>query len=179
MPITWRLSAESLLRAARALEPIVEADRKALADPTRDPPEESIRAGVGSIHMMLIGMAIENLAKALFVAANPALRDPDRLARELQTHTLVEFLEQGQLEMDEQDWFLCERLETFVVWAGRYPVPTKLENYLPRQHPAGGSSPLTFTSSEDRARIDRLVEQLTRLAIQEVELEDSDDLPTA
>ena len=155
-PLAWQASADSLMRAARALVPSIEADGRAASDPaatTFEPP-------VTPVYMLLVGLAVENLAKAVHVARTQSAVGGDRLAKDLKTRSLLDLLRRVGLELDDEA-YLVERLEVFVTWAGRYPTPLKLDDYLPRTQPSGGSGPLTGFHSTDPERVEALVERLT------------------
>jgi hypothetical protein len=156
-PLAWQSSADSLMRAARTLLPSIEADGRAASGPAAtvfEPP-------VTPVYMLLVGLAMENLAKAVHVARRQSAVRGDRLANDLKTHSLLDLLRRVGLELDEDEAYLVERLEACVTWAGRYPIPLKLDAYLPRTHPSGGSGPLTGFHSSDPERVEALVERLT------------------
>ncbi len=155
-PLAWRSSADSLMRAARTLLPSIEADRRAASDPA----ETSFEPPVTLAYMLLVGLAVENLAKAVHVARKQSAVDGDRLANALKTHSLLDLLQGVGLELNQDEAYLVERLEAFVTWAGRYPTPLKLDDYLPRSHASGGSGPLTVFLSSDPERGEALVERL-------------------
>lgn len=159
-PRAWQASADSLLRAARAMIPLMERDTSVASDPAAvsfDPP-------VAPVYMLLVGLAVENLAKGVQVARMQAALSGDKLAKDLKTHSLFDLLKDVGLELDEYDAYLVERLEVFVAWAGRYPIPTRLEGFLPRTHPSGGSGPLPSFDSGDPIRAEAIVRRL-RLTI--------------
>lgn len=71
--------------------------------------------------MFLVGLAMENLAKAVHVARTRSAVGGDRLIDDLKTHSLLHLLGRVGIELDADEAYLVERLETFVTWAGRYP----------------------------------------------------------
>lgn len=157
MPFAWRMTAESLLRAARALVPLMQADNRASLDPmqnTFDPP-------VTPVYMLLAGLVIENLAKARLVAerSSPATVGED-LAGDLKTHNLIDLLDRARLTLTADESHLAERLQAFVEWAGRYPIPATLESQLPGTHPLGGSGPLNYFLGSDPAAIEAIAARL-------------------
>jgi hypothetical protein len=83
--------------------------------------------GVVSSTMLLLGLSFENLIKGVYVARNPTLVDRARLDRSLWRadggHGIRVFAKSLiALEQVEED--LLDRLQTYVVWAGRFPIPT-------------------------------------------------------
>jgi len=157
-PSSWLYSAEALMRAARGLLPTMEADKRRLVDPT---PATGFEAPVTPIYILLVGLAIENLVKGIYVARNPTACSSDNLPSELTKHKTIEFFERLDLSFSQAEGHLLERIETFVLWAGRYPIPRKLDDLLPRNHPEGGSGPLTYVTSTDFEMLEALISRLT------------------
>ena len=157
MPDAWRMTADSLMRAAGTLVPLVEADTRAALDPSQNTFEDP----VAPVFMLLAGLAIENLAKAKLVEgrSSPATVG-DALAPDLKSHDLVDLLHRAGLTLSDDESYLAERLQAFVEWAGRYPIPVKLEGQLPRTHPLGGSGPLNGFFGSDPGAIEALAARL-------------------
>jgi len=94
--------------------------------------------GVVSSTMLLLGLSFENLIKGVYVARNPALVDRARLDRSLWRadggHGIRVFAKSLiALEQVEED--LLDRLQEYVVWAGRFPIPTKSGRYHQNRSP--------------------------------------------
>ncbi len=88
--------------------------------------------GAVSSTLLLLGLAFENLIKGVYVARNPALVDRNRLDRSLWQsdggHGITDFAKRLMpLTSDEEE--LLNRLQEYVVWAGRFPIPTKSGRY--------------------------------------------------
>jgi hypothetical protein len=47
MPVMWRLTADQLLRASRALVSLIEADNRAMNDPSQQVFESSVECATG------------------------------------------------------------------------------------------------------------------------------------
>jgi len=110
---------------------------------------------------MLAGFAIENLAKGLIIEGRSfSPTERDRLVKELTSHDLLRLLDDAGVALTEDETYLVERLETFLVWAGRYPIPLTVEDSLPRTHPRGGWGPLTNFTGTDVDAIEALVARL-------------------
>jgi hypothetical protein len=78
--------------------------------------------------MMLLGLALENLAKGLIVAANPsALQIRGGAVRYPwgQKHLSVDLLRQAGYVPSADEAALVEILVEFVRWAGRFPAPLR------------------------------------------------------
>lgn len=121
--------------------------------------------GVVSSTMLLLGLAFENLIKGVYVARKPALVDRIRLDRSLwQTdggHGIRDFAKSlMRLEPDEEE--LLDRLQEYVVWAGRFPVPTKAGRYHQNLSPVNKHQ----FSTADFDTADRLFGKLKELLLQ-------------
>jgi hypothetical protein len=158
LPVTWRLMAESLLRAARALVPLIEADWRA----AQDPDQQEFEHPVAEVYMLLAGLAIENLAKAMLVEGSPTpVTKRGVLVRRLLSHDLMRLLDQTGLTFTAEEIDLAERLQVFVQWAGRYPVPVRVDDKLPRVQRPGGAAPPNYIMGSDFDDIDALAAKLS------------------
>jgi hypothetical protein len=93
-------------------------------------------------------------------AGHSSPTEGDRLAKDLASHDLLRLLGRAGITLNEAESYLVERLEVFVTWAGRYPIPLTLEGYLPRTAPHGGSGSLRIYLSSDPDMIECLPERL-------------------
>ena len=137
-PLSWTLSADELLRSFGLL-----VDQEALDMPARRQKPEKYLPNVCSVAMMLAGLAIENLLKAIYISANPAFNESGKF--NVATHDLLKLADDINLALTEEERVLIERLEQFLTWAGRYPVPLFTEDMRPRIFPSsGGAAPRNF-----------------------------------
>ena len=91
---------------------------------------EIVPAEVGFVAMMLAGLALENLAKALVIRREGlGAASSGRLPAYLEKHGIRVYLSRGKFKLSMEDRELVERLERFVMWAGRYPVPKNVQGY--------------------------------------------------
>jgi hypothetical protein len=80
---------------------------------------------------LLAGLAIENQVKALIVARQISSGEKPRSAREVlnlfpngkHQHNLVRLAGCAQVQLSDPECTLLTRLSSFVMWAGRYPIP--------------------------------------------------------
>lgn len=73
------------------------------------------------IALMLAGLALEGLFKARHVMAHND-RPPH-------THELVQLAERDKVPLSQEEMGLLQRLTQFIMWSGRYPVPTGPEKH--------------------------------------------------
>jgi hypothetical protein len=76
----------------------------------------SIRVAAFPVWLMISGMALELLYKAIIIAKR---HEPASI------HDLPRLAEQAQVPMTEKEIGLLRILSESIVWAGRYPVPKK------------------------------------------------------
>jgi hypothetical protein len=81
---------------------------------------------VAPVALMLAGMALENLVKALFVQKQnstvTAQLAKGKLPRSF-THSIKALAARAEIPLSVDEASLLEKLEIYVVWLGRYPVP--------------------------------------------------------
>ncbi|MBI5018115.1 MAG: hypothetical protein HZB55_21835 [Deltaproteobacteria bacterium] len=70
-------------------------------------------AAISPVYLMLCGLALELLYKAIIVAKG---------LRVDTNHKLVDFAAQAGLDLSDKEQGLLEILSESVIWAGRYPV---------------------------------------------------------
>lgn len=125
--VAWLGSAQRLKRGADLLRAQWKADLLALH---RRVPSGLFPESVGGPMMLLAGYALENLVKGLLVARNPnavaALMDkPEKLVYGASArHLSVQLCGEAGVALSPQEEDAVRRLEIFLLWAGRYPVPT-------------------------------------------------------
>lgn len=147
--------AETLERATEALWDQVEKDfatldRAQVGDLT--PPTVAAPA------MMLAGLTIENLLKGVCIGKEPPLSNDGDFR--LRTHKLLDLAARADLALGEDERGLLERLEVFIEWAGRYPIPLSYKDMLPRTLPTRGFAPLTYFRTSDIVLWRRLITRL-------------------
>ena len=104
------------------------------------------------VFMMLAGLSIELIAKAR------CIKKGDQ--RKLSSHRISYYIENKILTEQEKD--LIKRLEVFIKWAGRYPIPLKAEDLVPIKIRSKGGAFPTFSIS-DKEIINKLYTKLHKL----------------
>jgi len=125
-PLAWQGYALTLREGARVLWDHVNAASD--AKQTRE------RFGLMLVAMMLAGLAIEVLAKALLVRENPRLIVYGKWKGS--THNLVSLVARTNLPIKPEEREVLSQLSGFVKFAGRYPIPTRSEDLTPKLEPA-------------------------------------------
>lgn len=123
----WGQSATALRDAAKALFGHYYGLQRLMIDPKNDPPDSQTKA-VGRVILMLAGLAIENLAKGLWILENGGTLISGQLPEELMTHIKTNrFLKDAKVSLTDRERALVTKLKPFVVWEGKYPVPTTVK----------------------------------------------------
>lgn len=121
-PKTWTARATMLRVAAHGLAELWWRDNDRVK--AGESPAGSPYVLVGLPAMMLAGMALETLAKAVIVQQRGAAwkgKFPD----EMGNHAVAQLLEEAGVVLSADERELAQRLEVLVTWFGKYPVPKK------------------------------------------------------
>ena len=137
-PHSWLMTAMSLRRAASILWENVLQDSDIMCDLD----SEECSPPISSIYMLLIGLAVENLSKGLCVLKEGAFNKKNEFR--FTTHRLLDLLDRADVILSDEENDLVERLEQFIIWAGKYPGPLNYHDLLPRTLPNGGYAPLNM-----------------------------------
>jgi len=73
---------------------------------------------------MLMGLAIETGLKGILVAIEPNVVGMTKLEKKLKNHNLLSLAKDCKLSLSSEEEDILRLLEKFVMWAGRYPIPT-------------------------------------------------------
>jgi|GEM_PF-2822761 len=87
--------------------------------------------------MLLTGMAIENLIKGILVGRNPSIgsREVKRLLGKKKGGHCISEGAKKVINPSKSEYELLRGLEEYLVWAGRYQMPLKSEDFLDSQRP--------------------------------------------
>lgn len=113
------------------------------APPRTFPPKSRQVPGVWGVAQLLAGLVLENVCKAILVSRSSPLNSKGTIDRAFATHDLLALVEKVGITLNEAESRVVEKLQEFVVWAGRYPVPKSSEAMRPRSTPGGGFAPIT------------------------------------
>lgn len=133
-PKLWTYHAEALRRAAEVVweayraarfRNLDEIDAEALAESNR-----WVDNRLDLPFQMLAGLAIEALAKALYLKKHsPGSWSVDSLKKKLKSHSSLNLLDQCGILLVDSDRDLIGRLTDFVEWRGRYPAPFDAQRF--------------------------------------------------
>ena len=152
-------SADSLFEEALVYQNKVYASEKAYLNAPR---EEVLKSHYTTISMMLYGYSLECVLKAILLYkhrenSNEELRRYFKHDLEwLHTKVAEEVSPKYFSDVTDEDTYLLDRLTTFSIWSGRYPIPQKTVDMGPYETPLGGISLLSNVTSYDNKLVDRL-----------------------
>jgi hypothetical protein len=113
-------------------------------------------------HVMLAGYAIENLLKGLLVAVQPerwVFEHRDKLLSwPSGGHDLVQLAKEASVSLTEKEEQLLDRIEVYVLWAGRYPVALNAQAMRSRDA-MGVEGPAPWSGDYDH-QVDELYHRL-------------------
>lgn len=124
-PYSWLGQAKQLRLAANAILPCWEA---ALLRRPSEPGTQEKMLAYSEAFMMLTGLAFENLFKGILYGRNPE----HSLAKSDGGHGIVK-MASGISSLAVREQNLLERLKLYLIWAGRYPLPMKVEKFISSQ----------------------------------------------
>lgn len=146
VPLNWALAAQPLARAAAFVHARSQESRRlhatlygrdASGRPTARPGPltESERdlmpdAPIWKVALMLIGMAIEDMAKGIIVGRNPAKIAEGKMTGVPTSHDLVDLVRSCRVPLTDEEIVALRVLTEFVRWAGRYPIPMAADDVV-------------------------------------------------
>jgi len=160
-PLSWWLTAISLRRASEILLRTVRSDSIKLRNTKVG---DQIQPSVSLIYLFLVALCVENLAKGILIGRDPSTIIKSGLVNfdGIGNHELKTLLVQDckiKFSKDERDFL--SRLEAILKWAGRYPIPKRFQEFLPRQF--GNSwGQVKFFSSNDPAISKSILDKLQK-----------------
>ena len=159
MPETWRSCAGDLLAAAAVL-------RENRESVTRGPEPAPDAWRTHPSELMLSGMAIECLLKALWVKQGHNLVGDGKYVSITGAgdHDLVQLAGVLELTLSDLEKDVLRRLSHFIEYGGRYPVPKNAERLQLTTSPRGGrGSATTWATPSDQLLFDVVVTRLEQL----------------
>jgi len=78
---------------------------------------------------------MENVLKGLIVANDASVVDENKISKPLKSHDLVELSASAGVTVHIEEGPVLAALSDLSVWAARYPVATRKEDYLGKENP--------------------------------------------
>ena len=153
-PFLWLVKAREVRRAANLVWDQFQSELVGYACGG----EDSNEPFTGSVAMMLYGFTVENLLKAALVAKGVAVLPNGNFSKK--SHALEDLADELSVSLDANERELLERLENFLEWGGRYPIPLYADTLYPRAMLDGSKAWMIGVSTKDRVRIESLIAKL-------------------
>jgi hypothetical protein len=129
-PLAWQASARDLFEAATAIKAAVQDFG------------DGFMHSIAAVQAMLLGMALECLLKGMYIKRHRVWQEPNKehalvkdgsLVRPqgVGDHQLLQWAEAAGVTLSQGERTVLNRLTDFVLFAGRYPIPIRVENMRP------------------------------------------------
>ena len=152
------------LSIARSLKYSAEVLRDRLIESMKIPAmfRQTETEGLLMSSMLLLGLAIENLVKGVYVAKNPEVVDERKIdSSGWKTdggHGIADFVK-AFISVDQEEEELLVRLQEYIIWAGRYPIPNKSTRFYNSRYPVNKR----YLNTRDFRIVDGLFDKLTEV----------------
>jgi hypothetical protein len=157
----WLAQAKELKMIADTILPNLQTE---LTIPPSYPGTQQKRLAYVGSYMLLTGLALENAIKGILIGRDPTLVTKEKIESGIlgrKGHGIAEGAEKiiGLTAAESQ---LLKRIEEYLLWAGRYPLPIKSGMFFNSE-----VQELRTYMSSDRNSINELFERLVQVLEQE------------
>jgi hypothetical protein len=160
-PLTWQASARDLLDAATA----VKASVLDIGD--------GLMHSLAAVQAMLLGMALECLFKGMYIKRYRVWEEADKAHAIVKNgqyvgipgvgdHQLPPMADAAGVTLSQGERAVVGRLTDFVLFAGRYPIPVKVENMKPIKRPGGQTVARGYIARQELETAEALANRLMR-----------------
>jgi hypothetical protein len=130
-PWDWLKKAQALRQASDYLFVRFEDEQLAYDEQFERTASFELEPPDDSVLMMLLGFAIENLLKGLYVSTLREAKAPRALKDlDLPGHDLVEIANMVGVVLNERESAILAALRESILWYGRYPSPTHVDKLI-------------------------------------------------
>ena len=158
-PGAWQASAKDLLDGAMAVKDKVY-------------PFSNAMHSLARVEAMLLGMALECLLKGIYIRRHRVWADPAKeyaLVKDGKyvgvkgagEHDLVQLAKAAAVTLSQSERSILTRLTDFI-YAGRYPVPSHVEEMKPVKIPGGSTVARAYLSGAEIERAETLTNRLMK-----------------
>jgi len=162
---SWALTAHRLKHAGDLL---YEAYRQELKQMVSGPSLVSLdNISLVTSATLLIGLAFENILKAIIVQNEPNIIENGKLKKWPSSgHNQLQLAQKARLDLDDTERDVLNRLSSFVVWAGRYPIPRSSDDFAIIQLAEPDKFVPIPIEHDEKSRVDNLFKKLESEVIQ-------------
>ncbi len=91
------------------------------------------------IYRMLMALSVENLLKGIQIAEGHEAIEKGQLSKRLGSHGLRRYADGvSGVEITEHEKKILDELQSYLMWAGRYPMPKRVEDTIRIGHSKRG-----------------------------------------
>ena len=136
----------------------------------KDEPQTFEQLRQWRVYMFLSGLALENILKGIWVARDKKIIQDGKFSAQTKKglHSLNWLVNQinnlsppsDQISLNQDEELLLEELTTFIRWAGRYPIPKRYQETIPRGF-LGAKTGRQSVGPHSKQLIDKLFERFT------------------
>jgi hypothetical protein len=126
--------------------------------------EDKIQA-LWDSYYLLIGHSFENLIKGLSIENNRSAKSLEEIFKKWKYnsgHEISKIAQDNLSNLTEEEFKILEKLETYIIWAGRYNLPRNADKYVNEQN-------RLFFDSKDFKRINVLYDKIRDILLQTFE----------
>jgi len=126
--------------------------------------EDKIQA-LWDSYYLLIGHSFENLIKGLSIENNRSAKSLDEIYKKWKYnsgHEISKIAQDNLSNLTEEEFKMLEKLETYIIWAGRYNLPRNADKYVNEQS-------RLFFDSKDFKTINVLYDKIRDILLQTFE----------
>ena len=128
---------------------------------------------LAAVQAMLLGMALECRFKGMYIKRHRVWEESDKAHAivkngkyvgipDVGDHQLPPMADAAAVKLNQQERSVVARLTDFVLFAGRYPIPVRVENMRPVKTHGGQTIARAYISREELETAEALANRLMR-----------------
>ena len=157
-PLQWLSSAQRLRQAGEVLFNAYLRDLKEL--PCDGPPEGLNNLDMDGPATLLFGLSLENLVKAIRLRKRLDQQPGGKIKFPGTGHQMKKLMDGVQFRLTPDEADLVQRLEQFVIWSGKYPVPKVESDVFLKQNGKSSELPPLAIAPWEKSIFDKLFDKL-------------------
>jgi hypothetical protein len=155
-PLSWLAQAKEMKLVADIILPTLQRE---LAIPPTFPETQRKRLAYVGSYMLFIGLAFENLIKGILIGRDSTLVTKEAIKKRGILNNNGHGIKEGAnrvICLTEQELQLLARIEEYLIWAGRYPLPLNSDRFFKSEN-----QELRSFRSNDPFLIDKIFDELS------------------
>jgi hypothetical protein len=135
--------------------------------------EDGLMDSLAAVQAMLLGLAFECLLKGMYIKLHRVWEEPDKAHAIVKDgayvgvpnagdHELLQLAKEAGVRLSNQERSVLKRLTDFVKYAGRYPIPVRVEGMKPVKLADGKTVARCYISQGELQTAEALVNRFIR-----------------